>query len=317
MRALVLASALALAACEPGPTTTLGGPVGVTSDAYTLAPTDLPAFFDCLRERGQAVVAAHRGGPTRGYAENAIPTFENTLSQAPALLEIDISETSDGVLVLMHDDEIDRTTTGTGLLREISLEQLQSHQLQDEEGEVLESVAPTFREALEWADGKTILELDVKRGVSYEDVVAEVRAANAEQRVIFITYSTAAAIRVHNLAPELMLSVSIETERDLDELERAGVDLTRVLAWTGIEEPNAALNVALAEHGVEAMFGTLGNPAVSWDGRFERSGDDQYAEFAETGLVLISTDRVDAAARDLDATDGEEGFGALACAAAP
>ena len=316
MRALVLISAFALAACEPGPTTTLGGPVGVASEAYTIAPADLPAFFDCLRERGQSVVAAHRGGPALGYAENALPTFENTLSQAPALLEIDISETSDGVLVLMHDDEIDRTTTGTGLVRETTLEQLRSHQLEDESGEVLEAIAPTFREALGWAEGKTILELDVKRGVSYEDVVAEVRDAGAEDRVVFITYSTAAAIRVHNLAPELMLSVSIESERDLTELERAGVDLTRVLAWTGIEEPNAALNVALAERGVEAMFGTLGNPAVSWDGRFERSGDDQYAEFAETGLVLISTDRVEAASRDLDAADGVDGIGALQCVAA-
>lgn len=315
MRALIFVSALALTACQPAPTTRseISREAG---ESYTLAPTDLPAFFDCLRESGQAVVAAHRGGPARGHAENALETFEYTLSQAPALLEIDISETSDGVLVLMHDDEIDRTTTGTGLVREITFEQLRAHQLEDESGEALEAIAPTFREALDWAEGKTVLELDVKRGVSYEDVVAEVRAANAEDRVVFITYSTAAAIRVHNLAPELMLSVSIEDERDLDELERAGVDLARVLAWTGIEEPNAALNVALAERGVEAMFGTLGNPAVSWDGRFERSGDDQYAEFAETGLVLISTDRVAAAARDLDAADGENGFGALQCASA-
>jgi glycerophosphoryl diester phosphodiesterase len=113
-----------------------------------------------------------------------------------------------------------------------------------------------------------------------------------------------------------MISTSIESEVDLAELERARVDLSHILAWTGIEEPNSALNVALAQRGVEAMFGTLGG-RNSWDNRFAESGDDQYAEFAETGLQLISTDRAAAAARDLDAADGVDGFGAKQCEAAP
>lgn len=309
MRALVLIFAFALAACEQS---TTGSGISRTGAPHTMAPSDLPAFFDCLREREQTIVAAHRGGPEPGFAENAIPTFANTLRQAPAMLEIDISVTRDGVLVLMHDDELDRTTTGAGPVREATLAELQALQLEDESGQALDARVPTLREALDWAGGKTVLELDVKRGVSYEDVVAEVRAANAADRVIFITYSVAAAIRVHRLAPELMISTSIESEADIVELQRARVDLSRILAWTGIEEPNSALNVALAQRGVEAMFGTLGG-RDSWDNRFAASGDDQYAEFAETGLQLISTDRTLAAARDLDAADGVDGFGAMQC----
>ena len=69
----------------------------------------------------------------------------------------------------------------------------------------------------------------------------------------------------------------------------------------------------LARRGVEAMFGTLGNPAHSWDGRFARERRDQYAAFADTGLTVIATDRPIEAARDLDANDGAEGIGALQC----
>lgn len=275
-----------------------------------------PAFFDCLRERGQTIVAAHRGGPEPGFAENAIETFEHTLLQTHALLEIDIARTRDGVLVLMHDDDLDRTTTGSGPLRNIALRELQALQLEDETGRALDAHPPTFRQALDWAEDMTILELDVKRGVSYEDVVAEVREAGAADRVIFITYIVPAAIRVHRLAPEFMISTNIESIADLDELERAGVDLTRILAWTGTEEPNSALNVSLAQRGVEAMFGTLGDPEHSWDSRFARNGDDQYAEFAETGLQVIATDRALAASRDLDAADGVDGFGAMQCESA-
>lgn len=309
MRAVFLLYALALAACnEQQPVSAAESAVV----AQSLAPSDLPAFFDCLRERGQTVIAAHRGGPAPGFAENAIPTFENTLRGAPALLEIDISETRDGALVLMHDDALDRTTNGEGAVRDRALAEIQALQLEDNDGRALDAHPPTLREALDWAAGRAILELDVKRGVSYEDVVAEVRAANAADRVIFITYSTAAAIRVHRLTPELMISTTIESEADLSALQNARVDLSRILAWTGTEEPNSALNVALAERGIEVLFGTLGG-RESWDNRFAASGNDQYAEFAEAGIHVIATDRPAAAARDLDAADGVDGFGAMRC----
>ncbi len=307
---ILAVSLLALIACTP-PTQ----PASSAASSGSLAPSDVGAFFDCLRENGHTVVAAHRGGPADGYAENAIETFEHTLSLSPALLEIDIARTKDDVLVLMHDDDLDRTTNGTGPVDQLTLAQLQDLYLEDETGAALAAHPPTFRQALDWAAGKTILELDVKRGVAYEDVVAEVRAAHAEHRVIFITYSESAAARMHRLAPEMMLSVSIEAASDLDALQARGIDLTKVLAWTGTDEPNSELNIALNAQGVEAMFGTLGG-RDSWDNRFEREGREQYAAFAETGLQLISTDRVAAASRDLDAADGVDGIGAMQCVAA-
>lgn len=310
MKRLVLIAALALSACNQQHATSAAAPA-----AQTLTPQSLPTFFDCLRERGQTIVAAHRGGPAPGFAENSIDTFAHTLTQAPAMLEIDIARTSDGALVLMHDDTLDRTTNGHGDVDATSLEAFRALALRDDDGAELAAHPPTFAEALQWAAGKTVLELDVKRGVSYEDVVAAVRAANAADRVIFITYSVPAAIRVHGLAPELMISTTIESERDLDALERAGVDLNRILAWTGIEEPNSTLNVALAQRGVEAMFGTLGG-RESWDAKFAAEGRDQYAAFAETGLSVIATDRAPEASRALDDADGEPGLAALQCVSA-
>jgi glycerophosphoryl diester phosphodiesterase len=302
-----------LGSCGAPPTAPIGGDTGHN----LIVPADTSAFFDCLRARGQTIIAAHRGGPAPGFAENAIETMENTLLRVHALLEVDVARTSDGTLVLMHDDTVDRTTTGAGSVRDLTLAEFRALSLKDETGAILDAHPPTLREALDWAEDMTILELDVKRGVSYEDVIAEVRAAGAADRMIFITYSDDSAVRVHRLAPELMLSVSIDDVSDLDALEARGVDLTRVLAWTGTEEPNAALNLALAARGVEAMFGTLGPPERSWDGRFARAGAEQYAAFAEAGLQLIATDRPLEAARDLDAADRVDGFGALQCVSAP
>jgi glycerophosphoryl diester phosphodiesterase len=308
---LLVACALSAASCSGAVESRQHDAVG-----QGLAPANLSAFFNCLRESGRTIVVAHRGGPSSGFPENAVSTFENTLRQVPAFLEIDIARTRDGVLVLMRDETVDRTTTGTGRVSNLTLSQLQALRLKDRDGLALDVGVPTLREVLEWAAGRTVLELDVNNGVPFAEVIAEVRAAGALDRVIVITYRDDAAVRVHELAPAIMISVSIDAAADLDALVARGVDLTRVLAWTGVAEPNAALNGALARRGVEAMFGTLGNPARSWDGRFLREGRDQYARLAATGLALISSDRPIEAVRDLDAQDGVEGHAALRCATA-
>ncbi|MET0182941.1 MAG: glycerophosphodiester phosphodiesterase family protein [Caulobacterales bacterium] len=310
MRALIFA--LLVAACGAS------APVEETQEAApppALAPSNIVAFFDCLQRDGGTIVAAHRGAPEPGYAENAIATFDHTFAQAPVAMEIDVTQTRDGALVLLHDETLDRTTTGSGDVGAITLAQFQRLNLKDERGRTLEQHPATLREALTWAAGKTILELDIKQGVPFEAVIEEVRAANAENRVVLITYSEGAAMRLHRIAPNLMISAPIDSEADLDDLIARRADLTRFLAWTGIEEPNSALNVTLAQHGVETLFGTLGHPDRSWDARIERGEASGYAAFAEAGVELIASDNPVAAQRAIDASDGE-GYRPLKCAGA-
>lgn len=316
MRRLFVLVALIVAACgqQQGAPTDSARDAGAAS-VSTLTPANLPAFFDCLRTHGQTIVSAHRGGPTRGFAENAIETFERTLVQAPAFMEVDIARTRDGQLVLMHDDTVDRTTTGSGAVSSLTLAQFEALALKDDDGAILSGHPPGLRQALDWARGRTVLELDVKPGVSYEDVARAVEQAGAMDRVIFITYSVAGAARLHRVAPGAMLFVTVHTAGDLDDLQRRGVGLDHVVAWTGTGEPNRALNAALAQRGVEVEFGTLGGRS-SWDARFQAARRDQYAAFANTGLQVISTGRPTAAARDLDAHDNTPGYGAMQCVGA-
>ncbi len=314
MKRAVVALALALAACGQGAgvSTPSSSNLDTMASHVTLAPTDLPAFFDCLRQRHFTAVIAHRGGAMPGYAENAIATLQHTLARAPVFMEVDVAATSDDVLVLMHDDTVDRTTNGTGAVDRLAAAQFAVLKLRDDGGQVLDAHPPTLREALDWAYGNTILALDVKPGVSYEDVARAVNDAHAMNRVVFITYSVAGAARLHHVAPEAMLFVTIKSESDLDDLVRRGVDLAHAVAWTGTDEPNAALNIALNQRGVEVEFGTLGGH-TSWDARFANEGREQYAAFADTGLQLISTGRPREALADLDAHDNVEGYGPLQC----
>lgn len=299
-RAALIVAALALAACEAEEV--FGVRVPVTQAVGAAAPGNLVAYFDCLRDRGFTAVSAHRGGPAPGFAENAIPTFENTLHEAPgAFLEVDVSQTADGVLVLMHDDRAERTTTGSGAIAELDMAQLLTFQLEDEDGRRVDARVPTLAEALEWADGKTVLELDIKRGVAYEDVISAVSAANAMSRVIFVTYSVDGAARLARLAPQAIIYTTISNVRELDTLDRRGVDLTRIVAWAGTDTPPAALVEALAARGVETRFGMFG------EGR-------DYANALRARAQIVAVDDAQEAARDIDAADGEEGLASLQCA---
>lgn len=316
MRALLTGVAvLALVGCTAAEAPAPAADGASAAQSYTLAPTDIAAFFDCVARESGTLVSAHRGGPAPGYAENAVETFAHTLTQAPASMEADVAVTRDGVLVLMHDETLERTTTGRGPVSAITAAEFSALQLRDNEGATLNAHPPTLAQALAWAEGKTILDLDIKQGVRFEDVVAAVREANAQNRVVLVTYSDGAAIRLHRLAPDLMLYVTIESDAHAARLERAGVDLSRVIAWTGTSEPNSELNVALAQRGVESRFGTLGRPDQSWDARFAREGDEGYAAFAETGLEQIATDRPAEAFRAIDAADGD-GYAPQRCLAA-
>lgn len=301
MRRLALAAALALAACDPATTTNAddGSPAAPTS----APPSSLAGFFDCLRENGAAAVSAHRGGPAPGFAENAIPTFENTLRAVPmTFLEVDIARTADGVLVLMHDDRVERTTSGRGAVAELDMAQLLAFSLEDDNGRAVDARVPTLREALNWADGRAVLELDIKRGVEFEDVINEVDAANAMNRVVFITYSVNAAAVLARLAPQAMIYTSISDARELETLQRRNVDLTRIVAWVGGDTPDRALVRALAERGVETRSGIFG------EGR-------DYSTAIRQGVQIVAVDNAREARRDLDAADGADGFAAEQCAA--
>jgi glycerophosphoryl diester phosphodiesterase len=305
-RFLLCVTAIALAACETVPE---------AAGARDRTPADIGAFFDCLRERSLTIVAAHRGGDVP--FENAIPTFERTVGGAPGpvALEIDVRRTKDGVLVLMHDETLDRTTTGTGPVTAVTAAQFGALRLKDSAGRPTDARPPTLRRALDWSAGRAMLELDVKRGTPFEQVVADVRATGASNRVIIITYNAEDTIKVHRLAPDLMISVPAEAVPVLEALSSVRFDLSRILAWTGTREPNSALNVELSQKGVEVLFGTLGDTTASWDNRFARDGDAGYAALADTGIHLIASDRPLEAMRAIDDADGPD-VPANACLAA-
>lgn len=263
---------------------------------------DLSETLDCLEAEGATIISAHRGGPSPGLPENAIPTMDAVLHEVPAMMEIDVAASPDGVHYLMHDRTLDRTTTGAGAVADVPWETVAELHLVDEAGWVTPYRVPTLAETLEWAEGKTVLQVDFKRTADFETVISEIREAGMEQGVILIAYTKAQALRLYELAPEMLISYSVNAPGDLDEIVAAGIPAENIVAFTGTRVARPDLYSALDRQDVEVIFGTLGRPDRSLDGVFARFGtDERYAELGEGGVDVIATDRPRAAAAALEA----------------
>ena len=274
---------------------------------------DLSAFLDCMEAEGRTIVSAHRGGPTPGLPENSIEAMDALLHAAPAIMEIDVAQSSDGVLFLMHDDTLDRTTTGTGEAAAMAWSDLEQLRLRDGSGWTTPYAIPTLEDALRWAKGRTAVQVDFKRSASYQDTIALIRAQEMAQNVVLIAYSVEAARRLHELAPEMLVSLPIDSPGALEDAVVAGIPANRLVAFTGTRLPRPDLYAALDAADVEVIFGTLGR-GDSIDNLIADFGmDERYAELGKAGVDIIATDRAREAAAALAlegrlAEDGTCGF---------
>jgi len=71
----------------------------------------------------EGMIWAHRGR-NRIAPENTLASFQAALDAGDAGIEMDVTLSSDGIPVIIHDDSIDRTTNGTGFVADLSFEYL-------------------------------------------------------------------------------------------------------------------------------------------------------------------------------------------------
>ncbi|MGK6353018.1 glycerophosphodiester phosphodiesterase family protein [Parapedobacter sp. DT-150] len=283
--AILIVTAILFASCLPS--NIGGGEFRYSSHNISLSSVDDLYRFLTYDEKRYPLVSAHRGGPTTGFPENAIETFENSFRQQPIIIECDVRMTQDSVLVLMHDETLERTTNGSGRLHEFDLAALKKLRLKDPEGRVTAYRIPTLDEALQWGVGNVIFTIDVKRGVPYAAVVRAIRRNKADACSVIITYSADQAAAVHQLAPSLMISASIGSASDLLRLNDRNIPDNRLVAFVGTREPNKQVYEMLHDHGILCILGTIGN----LDKQAATRGGALYTALVERGADILSTDR--------------------------
>jgi glycerophosphoryl diester phosphodiesterase len=239
-------------------------------------------------EKPFPLVSAHRGGKNiPGNPENSIETFDYTLFFNYAMIEFDISMSKDGVLLLMHDRSLDRTTNGNGLVKEKTWKEISTLFLVDDEERLTIYRVPSLSRTLEWLKGKTIASLDIKREVPVEKVIKMVEQKHVEDYVIIITYNVEDAQKVYAINPKLMISLGIRNEEELEKWKASGIPSKNILAFTGTNRKTADFYQKLHEEGILCIQGTMGNI----DGQAAAKGEHIYQQLIEMGVDILATDR--------------------------
>src|SRR5215217_7560868 len=148
----------------------------------------------------QLLTIGHRGAA--GHApENTLTAIRKAIALGIDFVEIDVRRTADGVLVVLHDATVNRTTNGRGRVDRLSLRALKK--LEAGNGEAI----PTLEEALSVADGRTGLVVELKvKGIARE-AVESVHAAGFKNPVIYASFLHEELIHVRAVNPKASLMV--------------------------------------------------------------------------------------------------------------
>ena len=159
-----------------------------------------------------SLIIAHRGAS--GYApENTLEAFRLAMDMGADGFELDVHMSKDGQLVVIHDDTVDRTTNGTGLVKELTLSQLQDLDASNGMEAYRGARIPTLGEVFDLVrDTKHIVNVEVKTddwfypGIE-EACLALAKEKGMEDRVIYSSFNHHTLIKLRELKPDARLGL--------------------------------------------------------------------------------------------------------------
>lgn len=260
----------------------LGGVATLFGGASATAQGMVASFF-----------AAHRGGSLL-WPENSLLAFRNALALGADYLELDVHLSRDGEVMVIHDPTLDRTTTGSGPVRERSQAELGALRLKDRSGAVTAEPIPTLDQAVALAAaGKRQMLLEIKTDEQRR------RYPGIEEKVLAI-------LDRHRFTPfAIVMAFEAETWRRIRQLRpgaRAGALYSaRTLPATGVTLEFQSLRLA----GVTfvGLQQTLVSAEVARDARLAGltlgvwtvNERDAIERFLAEGVSIVITDRPDLA----------------------
>lgn len=134
------------------------------------------------RDQTSVIVVSHRGD-WRSYPENSLDAIKSIMKMGGDVVEIDVQRTKDGVLILMHDGTLDRTSTGKGKIADFTWKELRQLRLKDAQGNPTRHKIPTLEQVLKETRGKIMLNLD-KADRYFDEVYALLKKTGTEKQII-------------------------------------------------------------------------------------------------------------------------------------
>ncbi|MDP4087565.1 MAG: glycerophosphodiester phosphodiesterase [Bacillota bacterium] len=151
-------------------------------------------------------IFAHRGY-SAAFAENTMTSFIEAEKALADGIELDVQLTKDGEVVVIHDEKVDRTTSGTGYVKDFTFKEIRK--LNANKMGIKKDPIPSLTEVFEWMQtNKLKCNIELKNGVfpyesMEEKIIQLIRINGLSERIIFSSFNHYSIVYCYRLAPDI------------------------------------------------------------------------------------------------------------------
>ena len=219
-------------------------------------------------------VIAHRGD-WRNAPENSLQSIEKAIAMKVDMIELDIQPTKDGNFICMHDETLDRTSTGKGPIKDYTTEELKKFVLRSGNGIKTRQPIPTLKEALNVCKGRILVNID-KGGTYIKEIMPIIQECGMEKQVIIKGYYPVEKVKKEYGSNESMLYMPIvnlwdkEAVATIQTFIKNFTPIAYELCFKDDANPNLKIIDEIAKSGSRVWMNTL------WDSLCGGHDDDSF-----------------------------------------
>lgn len=257
-------------------------------------------FADAPSDRAEII--AHGAG--QGHAPpNTLLALDTARQMGADVLEVDVQQTRDGVLILRHDDTLDRTTDLKGLIADMDWAEIaradagatwtvDGNSFADRDIKV-----PTLEQALAaFPDARWIIEIKNDTARAATAMCAEIQSAAAQSRVLVASFHDAAMMTFRDQCPTVATSASSREVRDFVIAARLGlsrfvptpaVSLQIPTQSNGLDLTHPRVMAAAQARGIRVQYWTI-NDRAEIERLLAAGADGVMTDYVDRGRIALS-----------------------------
>ncbi len=145
----------------------------------------------------------HRGAPKQA-PENTLLSFQRAIDIGVDWIEFDLRRSRDGVLVVIHDDTVDRTTDGKGKVSDMTFGELRM--LDAGNGQKI----PSLRQVIDLARGRVKMDMEIKERGIEGDIVDAIRSSGIVRQCMVSSFIYDSIRKVKELNPDILTAAIMD-----------------------------------------------------------------------------------------------------------
>ena len=212
---------------------------------------------DYYNDISRPLVIAHQGGDGI-WPGDTLYAFEKAVAIGVDVLEMDAHITKDGQIVLMHDEEVDRTTDGTGLIEDMTLDELKqldaAYKWSNDGDKTFPYRAtriqvPTLEEVFQkFPQMRYVIEIKLTQNPIDRPLCELIRKHNMQDKVMIASFHDEAMQNFRKTCPEIATSASRTEVRNFVLLGKAFLSGLLAPQYQSIQppyDPTESMNIPI------------------------------------------------------------------------